>query len=268
MIVRSATLRVDEPAFRAKVEALARDDRGDGRRRSRCGPFYSTRRPDARRRPAGRATIVPLGLRADGDDGIGEVVAIVDRARDRTGSRRRSRASSPPTRTSRRSREEDLQKGELQFGLPVGAARPAPRLRRGRRGPLPVLVALVAIVVALGLTALVGQAFDLSVFVVNMISGMGLALGIDYSLFVVFRYREERRRGQREARRDRRRRVDRVPRGAVQRLGVRARDGGHGAGPRHDPPQPRRGRGARRHRHGGRGADAAAGGARARSATA
>ena len=58
-----------------------------------------------------------------------------------------------------------------------------------------MLVALVSIVVALGLTAILGQAFDLSVFVVNMISGMGLALGIDYSLFVVSRYREERRHG-------------------------------------------------------------------------
>jgi uncharacterized membrane protein YdfJ with MMPL/SSD domain len=49
--------------------------------------------------------------------------------------------------------------------------------------------------VALGLTALVGQAYDLSVFTVNMLSGMGLALGIDYALFVVSRYREERAHG-------------------------------------------------------------------------
>jgi RND superfamily putative drug exporter len=47
-------------------------------------------------------------------------------------------------------------------------------------------------VVALGLCALVAEAFTLSVFVVNMLTGMGLALGIDYSLFVVSRYREER----------------------------------------------------------------------------
>jgi putative drug exporter of the RND superfamily len=36
------------------------------------------------------------------------------------------------------------------------------------------------------------------VFVVNMLTGMGLALGIDYSLFVVSRYREERGRGRAE----------------------------------------------------------------------
>lgn len=50
-------------------------------------------------------------------------------------------------------------------------------------------------IVALGLTALVGQTVDVSIFAVNMISAMGLALGIDYALFVVSRYREERRRG-------------------------------------------------------------------------
>ncbi len=47
----------------------------------------------------------------------------------------------------------------------------------------------------MGLTAVASQFTSLSIFVVNMISGMGLALGIDYSLFVVSRYREERTRG-------------------------------------------------------------------------
>ncbi len=37
--------------------------------------------------------------------------------------------------------------------------------------------------------------FDVSVFAINMISMMGLATGIDYSLFIVSRYREERALG-------------------------------------------------------------------------
>ncbi len=56
---------------------------------------------------------------------------------------------------------------------------------------LPLLVALVSIVAALGATAVVGRAFDLSFFILNMITMMGLALGIDYSLVIVQRFREE-----------------------------------------------------------------------------
>ncbi|MDN4480924.1 MMPL family transporter [Demequina muriae] len=56
---------------------------------------------------------------------------------------------------------------------------------------IPLLVALVSIVMAVGATALVGQVFELSFFVVNMVTMMGLALGIDYSLVMVQRFREE-----------------------------------------------------------------------------
>ena len=62
-------------------------------------------------------------------------------------------------------------------------------------GLVPVLMGLLSIVIAVALTALVGQAFEVSFFVVNMISAMGLALGIDYALFILSRYREERVRG-------------------------------------------------------------------------
>src|SRR5204863_6719936 len=44
----------------------------------------------------------------------------------------------------------------------------------------------------------IAAVFSLSVFFVNMLTGMGLALGIDYSLFVVSRYREERGGGRDE----------------------------------------------------------------------
>jgi RND superfamily putative drug exporter len=60
---------------------------------------------------------------------------------------------------------------------------------------LPVSMAAVAIPVALGLVALIGQLFHFSIFVVEMITMIGLAVGIDYSLFIVSRYREERKKG-------------------------------------------------------------------------
>jgi RND superfamily putative drug exporter len=60
---------------------------------------------------------------------------------------------------------------------------------------VPIVLGIVAILVAFGLTAIVGQLMELSFFVTNMITMIGLAVGIDYSLFIVSRYREERLRG-------------------------------------------------------------------------
>jgi RND superfamily putative drug exporter len=60
---------------------------------------------------------------------------------------------------------------------------------------VPVVMALFAIVLALGFVSLIGQAFEFNLFVTNMVSMIGLAVGIDYSLFIVSRYREERKKG-------------------------------------------------------------------------
>jgi RND superfamily putative drug exporter len=91
--------------------------------------------------------------------------------------------------------EEDLQEGELFFGAPAALIVLLLVFGTVVAGVIPLVLAVLSIVVALGLTALVAQAFDLSVFVTNMIFGMGLALGIDYSLFILSRFREERSQG-------------------------------------------------------------------------
>jgi RND superfamily putative drug exporter len=62
-------------------------------------------------------------------------------------------------------------------------------------GVTPIILGIFAIVTALGLVGLIGQFWRFSFFVPNLISMMGLAVGIDYSLFIVSRYREERARG-------------------------------------------------------------------------
>src|SRR6266540_62896 len=58
---------------------------------------------------------------------------------------------------------------------------------------------IVSIAAALGLTTLLALEFNLSIFLVNMLTGMGLALGIDYALFVSSRFREERAHGKEKA---------------------------------------------------------------------
>ena len=62
-------------------------------------------------------------------------------------------------------------------------------------GITPIVMGIFAIVVTLGIVGLFGLLWDFSFFTPNLISMMGLAVGIDYSLFIVSRYREERHRG-------------------------------------------------------------------------
>jgi RND superfamily putative drug exporter len=56
---------------------------------------------------------------------------------------------------------------------------------------MPLLVGGFAIVLAFVGLRLVNQFTGLSIFAVNLVTGVGLGLGIDYSLFVLSRYREE-----------------------------------------------------------------------------
>ncbi|MFC0842501.1 MMPL family transporter [Streptomyces noboritoensis] len=56
---------------------------------------------------------------------------------------------------------------------------------------LPLALGVVAIIGTLAVLRLLAQFTDVSVFAMNLTTGLGLGLGIDYSLFVVSRYREE-----------------------------------------------------------------------------
>ena len=60
---------------------------------------------------------------------------------------------------------------------------------------IPIILALVAISISLGIISIMGQFVDLNDFVPNIVSMMGLAVGIDYCLFILSRYREERATG-------------------------------------------------------------------------
>ena len=94
--------------------------------------------------------------------------------------------------------QHDLKSGELEFGLPAALIVLLIVFGSVVAGLIPLAMAIISIVVALGLCGPIAAGFSLSVFFVNMLTGMGLALGIDYSLFVLSRYREERTAGRAE----------------------------------------------------------------------
>ncbi len=84
----------------------------------------------------------------------------------------------------------DLQRAEM-FAFPILLLLSFWVFRGLVAAALPLLVGGFAIVLTFILLRLIDQFAGISVFAVNLVTGMGLGLGIDYSLFVLSRYREE-----------------------------------------------------------------------------
>ena len=56
---------------------------------------------------------------------------------------------------------------------------------------LPLIVGAIAVAGSLAIMRALSEVTSLSVFSLNLVTGLGLGLAIDYSLFIVYRYREE-----------------------------------------------------------------------------
>ena len=89
---------------------------------------------------------------------------------------------------------EDLRRAE-SYALPVALVVLVLVFGSLVAASLPVIGGGVAVTVTLGAMYLLAGAYDLSIFVLNVASMLGLAVGIDYSLFIVGRFREELGRG-------------------------------------------------------------------------
>jgi RND superfamily putative drug exporter len=91
--------------------------------------------------------------------------------------------------------EEDLAFGE---GIGITAAIIVLLIVFGAivAGLLPLLKTVVfTLPITLGIVGLLGLLWDFSFFTPNLITMMGIAVGVDYALFIVSRYREERHNG-------------------------------------------------------------------------
>jgi RND superfamily putative drug exporter len=191
VVVHAVHETVDDSAFRSFVNGLTRTVGGINGVRSAVSYVDSADRSLIS--PDRHATLVRLNVKDD--DTAGDVIAAVQRADtdpefsvDITGKTTRDHDFNELS-------ERDLRNGELRFGIPAALIILLLVFGSVVAGLVPLLMALVAITTALGLVALLTQLVELSIFTTNMLTGMGLALGIDYALFVISRYREERGRG-------------------------------------------------------------------------
>jgi len=89
---------------------------------------------------------------------------------------------------------EDTRRGEEQV-LPLTLAVLVLAFGALVAAALPIIVGVLAITIALGIVAVAAQFQTMSVFVLNITTMVGLGVGIDYSLLIVTRFREELNRG-------------------------------------------------------------------------
>jgi uncharacterized membrane protein YdfJ with MMPL/SSD domain len=191
IVVRSERYTVGSAPFRASVQQLEARARETGAVTA-VQSFYTTRDESLvseDRHAAALLIVVP------DSDRIADAIAVVERADGSPDFEVTITGDQTVDNDFNELSQRDLENGELRFGIPAALVILVLVFGAVVAGVVPLLMAILSIVVALGLVALFSQAFDLSVFIVNMLTGMGLALGIDYSLFVVSRYREERARG-------------------------------------------------------------------------
>jgi RND superfamily putative drug exporter len=192
VLVRSASLTVDDARFREKVAAVLDDVLASGVAHNARSYFSS--RDDDLVSPSRRATVVPVGIQGDCEEGAGRLVAIADRATDESFEVLVS-GECTADRDLTRILDEDLKKGELAFGIPAALVILVLVFGALVGAIVPLLVAFFSIAIALGLSALFSQSLELSVFLFQMTTIMGLAIATDYGLFIVSRYREERAAG-------------------------------------------------------------------------
>ncbi|HEU4448842.1 MAG TPA: MMPL family transporter [Gaiellaceae bacterium] len=184
--------RADDPAAEERLQALAAELEQAG---ATSVVPYRDENGERVVSEDGSATALLVALGFDGEDKVEPAVEAVERLDEEPGVEAAMTGELVLDEDFGRLSEEDLQEGELFFGAPAALVVLLLVFGSVVAGVVPLVLAVLAIVVALALTALVGQVFELSVFVTNMIFGMGLALGIDYSLFILSRFREERSQG-------------------------------------------------------------------------
>ena len=190
IVVSSSRATVEAPAFQTAVSQLAaRVAAMPGVSGVRLDLSAGSRLVSATRHAA------LIDLRAASDSDIGPVVRAVQAANGRDGISAAITGEHTVGNDFSTLSTSDLRRGEVDFGLPIALIILVLVFGAVIAGLMPVLMALLSIAVGLGIATLVAQEFSLSVFVVNMMTGMGLALGIDYSLFVISRFREERGHG-------------------------------------------------------------------------
>ncbi len=181
----SGELRSDDPRFRAEVEkSLAQVRLLASVERVVTGADNPRNLA-----PDGQAEYVTLSLRGHAED-LADVLPSVQQALQPT--RLEITLTGAPVFYDDifSVTERDLRRAEI-LSIPLAAVALVLVFGSIVAGAVPGLIGGGAVAITLALMAVLAEFVDLSIFSLNLATMLGLGLGIDYSLFVVSRFREE-----------------------------------------------------------------------------
>jgi RND superfamily putative drug exporter len=200
VIVQSPSLTVADPSFEEAVRGLQGELATLDEEILASPPvsYYDVAQQSPERAAGlvsedGRATLITVALKDTELSTIEELRGLVERERPEDFSVQIAGQGALFADFSEIA-EEDLQRGET-IGIAIALLILIVVFGSLIAALAPIVMAVFAIAVALGLVSLIGQLVDFNLFVTNMVTMIGLAVGIDYSLFIVSRYREERKKG-------------------------------------------------------------------------
>jgi RND superfamily putative drug exporter len=194
LVVESQTATVDGAAFSGFVDSLASDLRA----LEEVASVVSYRDgAEGLVSEDGRVALIQVTLTGDENDAVESAKPVVDVVREADGAegfRVTTVGFGSVGGEINTLLEENLRQGEM-IGIAVALVILLVVFGAAVAAGLPIGLALLSIFVAVGATALASNVMVMSQFVVFIITMIGLAVGIDYSLFIVQRFREERRHG-------------------------------------------------------------------------